>query len=393
MPDPKTWLRPIAELQAPDVWPEALQHRVEHGSRAPKPHRRHLKTIAIFVAAALCIGLALYGLAGLDTDRSEPSGLPPGDWSTFTKPAGVPITVQYPTDWYAAAAKSPPPTQIGGVVSAEGLVTSNTKDAVPSIKQPGQASYVPTNLDLPNTFVTVSILQPEGWTGGPPLSDSPFPLSMADAKDASRGDENVQYLNAVVGGKPFWITIRAGSDASSDDLSRADAIVGSIRPTPDAAPTTDFPAVNDGRTFASGIDLLPPIVRQMAPNEADSEACASGDGSFSIVDAAVATLGYWKSMSPRDADVAASAGVVVIPPTSQDSNHIVFAGPSASLVPGIPVPLFWSDSDLVYAVFLTGSCSDGSPVSVRVIFNARGELVSVLSRQGTVALDTKDPFG
>jgi hypothetical protein len=57
------------------------------------------------------------------------------------------------------------------------------------------------------------------------------------------------------------------------------------------------------------------------------------------------------------------------------------------------VPLFWSDSDLVYAVFLTGSCSDGSPVSVRVIFNARGELVSVLSRQGTVALDTKDPFG
>jgi thiol-disulfide isomerase/thioredoxin len=248
MPDAKRWLEPIARAQVPDVWLDALR-RAEAPIPMPKHEHRAFRVAAILVAAALVLGLALFGLWGLDGNDGQPLTGPTGPLSTFTDPAGIPIAVQYPADWHAAVAQSP----IGwtGVNPRVGLVVSNTIAAMPERSRGNQPGYLPGDPDLPSSYVTVQITRSE-FVASTLLQDSPLPLSMNDAV-ATPGRKNFRYLIAVVGGRQVFISVEAGPDASDADLERADQVVASITSTSHAISPYDLagPTVDGGQITAA----------------------------------------------------------------------------------------------------------------------------------------------
>jgi hypothetical protein len=122
-----------------------------------------------------------------------------------------------------------------GVNNWIGLVISNEARAVPA-HPANHPAYFRVHPDLPPTYVTVQILRRDVPAfHGPPVPETPLPLSMADAT-ATPGSRNFRYLSVQIGGTQLFISVEAGPDASAADLARADQIVASIRST--EGPTT-----------------------------------------------------------------------------------------------------------------------------------------------------------
>ncbi|MFL5792116.1 MAG: PASTA domain-containing protein [Actinomycetota bacterium] len=214
-------------LEFADV--DRTTRKVDDRTPAVLRPRRHLRTVAILVAATIVLGLALYSLRGLDGNGAQPMTGPTEALSTSVDPARIPISVRYPAEWYAAVGMTSP--GFTGVNPWIGLVISNDARAVPAGRGGSRPGYFRVHPDLPTTYVTVQILRRDvPAVHGPPAPATPLPLSMAEATTAS-GRRNFRYLSAQIGGTQVFVSVEAGPDASAADLGSADAIVASIRST------------------------------------------------------------------------------------------------------------------------------------------------------------------
>ena len=140
-----------------------------------------------------------------------------GSRETLENPMDIPIALSYPSDWVARSVSQ---TTDG---LSYGAAVSNVAAAVPS-EDPGP---MPGDPVLPQDYVRVTIFKSDRRVEP---QDSQLPLSMDDA-GVIPGDGNMKVLDAQVGGVPITIQVSAGPDASPPDLSAADAIVASIRPS------------------------------------------------------------------------------------------------------------------------------------------------------------------
>jgi hypothetical protein len=242
----KARLQGLDAAPVPDLWPDAQQRtpraQPEPPTRLGGTHVR--RAVAILVATLVVLGAVLYGLSGLGSSTGGPAANPTdSDLASYVNPMGIPITLDYPSDWYAQSVSqdsNPDPSATGR--QQIGVVISNVAEAMPS---PGTAAPspgpLPENPNLPQDYVSLSILylaDPCGSTGGcqPGLlrPNSSLPLSMSDAKVAP-GPENLAILEATVAMHDLTIRLQAGPDASASDIAAADAIVASIRPSIDYA--------------------------------------------------------------------------------------------------------------------------------------------------------------
>lgn len=221
MPDVKTWIEQVRRVHPPDLWGD-IERRSREPLQEPSDDGHRLRVAAVFIATIVVVGAALYGLSGLGSSPDgAATGPTPGNSSTavYIDPAGIPITVDYPTDW---SARSFTTASIADGVS-DGVMISNVEE-VPPKDTAGQS--------LPLNYVRVEISTPRQQVA-PVLPDSPLPLSMDEAHPLP-GFANIRMLRARVGGVPFVIQVSAGPNASEADLATADAIVASVRPN--AAP-------------------------------------------------------------------------------------------------------------------------------------------------------------
>ena len=229
MPDLNERMRGVDHVPFREDW-DAVERR---GPATEPMHDRTgshaAKAIALLAATLLVLGVALYSLSGLgsSTDGAG-TGPTPGNSSTATyiDPAGIPITVDYPPNWFARSFSTS---------ADDGIAISNVESVVPPKDLAGQ--------DLPLNYVTVTISASRQQVA-PVVQDSPLPLSMDDAS-VTLGDGNTRQLMARVSGVPFVIQVSAGPNASEADLATADAIVASIRPnvtSPSASEVSPSPA-------------------------------------------------------------------------------------------------------------------------------------------------------
>ena len=242
MPDLNERMRGVDHVPFRDDW-DAIERR------GPVTEPMHdltgshaAKAIALLAATLLVLGVALYGLSGLgsSTDGAA-TGPTPENSSTavYIDPAGIPITVDYPTDWFARSFSE----------SADGLSNGVAISNVEGVAPPED----PAGQEQPLNYVRVTISASK-QQATPLLPNSPLPLSMDDAS-VTLGPGNTRQLMARVGGVPFVIHVSAGPNASEADLATADAIVASIRPN--AAPEqpvekVDVPSVDGNTDDVSG---------------------------------------------------------------------------------------------------------------------------------------------
>jgi thiol-disulfide isomerase/thioredoxin len=178
------------------------------------------------------------------TTSKAPSGqsgssVSPAVLEQYVNPMGIPITVAYPSEWFAQSVSQPVRTASGANGGTQiGLVVSDSSAAMPTpdaaAPSPGP---LPADPHLPSDFVSITILSTSAQTL-PDVPDTPLPLSMRDAKVAP-GGANIRILEARVTGWPLTIQVQAGPRATDADLAAADAIVASIRPSD---PTTAAPS-------------------------------------------------------------------------------------------------------------------------------------------------------
>jgi hypothetical protein len=170
---------------------------------------------------------------GIDSQPIHLEGLQPfsllsDGTSPYVNEVGLPISMSYPTGWFAESTGQPgDPTG----PRQRGVVIANTRAAMPSRGGASSSSGPrPESSILPPHFVRVTIVT-NGEKGPPdPGSvDSPLPLSMSDAQFGGPG--NVRGLSATVAGVRLTFTIQAGPEASDADLAAADDIVASVAPT------------------------------------------------------------------------------------------------------------------------------------------------------------------
>jgi hypothetical protein len=264
-------MRGVDQVPFRDDWDKVQQRAGATEPMRDPGGRNVMRAVAILVATLVVLGATLYGLSGLGSSTSGPAASPAGsELASYVNPMGIPITVDYPSDWYAQSVSqdsNPDPSKTGR--PQIGLVVSNAPEAMPS---PGDDSPSPGPLpddpDLPSTFVTVTIIHvadPCGTSGDPChpgllTPNSPPPLSMSDAQVAP-GPANIRILEATVAMHHLTISVHAGPEASTSDLAAADAIVASIRPTnaETASPTGSqepSESATDKQVFAKGSDPL-----------------------------------------------------------------------------------------------------------------------------------------
>jgi len=203
---------------------DAVERRASSVEPVRAPTRPHaVRTVAILAATLLVLGVAFYGLSGLgsSTDGAGTGPTPENSsTATYIDPAGIPITVDHPTDWFARSFKS----------SADGLSKGVEIANVEAITLPKD----PAGQPQPSNYVAVTISASKEQVASS-LPDSTLPLSMDDAS-VTLGPGNTRQLMARVGGVPIVIQVSAGPNASDADLVAADAIVASIRPNGSNAP-------------------------------------------------------------------------------------------------------------------------------------------------------------
>jgi hypothetical protein len=247
-------MRGVDHVPFQDDW-DAVERRAASPRQMPDPAGgRGVRVVAVLAATFVVVGAALYGLSGLgsSTDYFD-TGPASSDMASYVNPMDIPITVDYPSDWYAQSVSqdsNPDPSVTGR--PQIGLVVSNAPQAMPSPGDDSSPGPLPDDPDLPSTFVTVTIIHvadPCGTSGDPChpgllTPNSPLPLSMSDAQIVP-GDANIAILEATVSMHHLTITLRAGPEASAADLARADAIVASIRPSTDDGPETSSYAAED----------------------------------------------------------------------------------------------------------------------------------------------------
>jgi hypothetical protein len=231
-------MRGVDEVPFRDDWDKIQQRAASAEPIRDLGGRNVMRAVAISVATLVVLGATLYGLSGLGSSTTGPSAnSTSSDLATYVNPMGIPITLDYPSDWYAQSVSQP---------LLDGLVISNAAGAMPS---PGADSPspgpLPENPNLPANFVTLTVLA--RVTHGPPAPDSPLPLSMADAKVVP-GPANIRTLEARVAGIDLEISLQGGQESSASDIAAADAIVASIRP----APATDVPSPPHSSVQPSG---------------------------------------------------------------------------------------------------------------------------------------------
>jgi hypothetical protein len=186
---------------------------------------------------------------GIDSRRIhleglQPFSLLPEGTNTYVNQVGLPISMTYPSGWFAGSIVHPAdpvgPDQLGVVVS-NSSATMPSPDA--SSPTPGP---LPENPDLPPDAVLVTILTNGDGQPDPAAVNSSLPLSMSDAKVAP-GPFNIRILSATVAGVRFTITVQGLRQASDADLSAADRIVASIVP------------IDTGSTPGVSTDAQPPV--------------------------------------------------------------------------------------------------------------------------------------
>jgi hypothetical protein len=243
MPDLNERMRGVDHVPFSDDW-DAIERRGPAPELMHDPTGSHaVKAIAVLAATLLVLGVALYSLSGLGSSTDgAPTGPSPESSSTavYIDPAGIPITVDYPTNWSALSFTS---ASADGL--SDGVEISNVEAIAPSPD--------PAGFSRPLNYVGVSIRASRQQVTSQ-LPDSPLPLSMDDSS-VTLGPGNTRQLMARVGGVRFVIQVSAGPNASEADLATADAIVASIRPN--AAPAqsvekVDVPDVDGNTDDVSG---------------------------------------------------------------------------------------------------------------------------------------------
>src|SRR6476620_11663452 len=101
-------MKALDELEMGDLW-EQVQRR-EPSPEGPEPSRRprRARPMALLIVSVAVIGLVLYGLWGLDGNGGQSMTGSTEPLATSVDPAKIPISVQYPTDWYAAVGSTSP---------------------------------------------------------------------------------------------------------------------------------------------------------------------------------------------------------------------------------------------------------------------------------------------
>jgi hypothetical protein len=234
MPDLNERMRGVDHVPFREDW-DAIERRASSVEPMRAPTRPHaVRTIAILATTLLVLGVVLYSLSGLGSSKDgAATGPTPGGSSTavYIDPAGIPITVDFPTDWFARSFTS----SADGL--SDGVEISNVEAVVPPEDPAGQS--------LPLNYVRVTISTSKQQVASS-LPDSPLPLSMDDAS-VTLGPGNTRQLMARVGGVPFVIQVSAGPNASEADLADADAIVVSIRPN-----GSEGSSISGGPSFTLG---------------------------------------------------------------------------------------------------------------------------------------------
>jgi len=131
--------------------------------------------------------------------------------------------------------------------------------------------------------------------------------------------------------------------------------------------------------FASGLGTVPTEIEQAAISAATGEVCASGALS-TVVNESSTTPSSWQQLEPNGAALA------------QGASYAVVAGDT----PSSPVPLLDGPTSPVYAVFVTGSCTDERGqvmVGARVLLNDAGAVLQVIAWNQQDPMVATPPFG
>ncbi len=214
----------IDRLDATELWDAIAERRP---GPPPGPPVSPLRRASIIVVS-LAIGAAAIAVpvAAFRGSNSPPPAAAAPDLAQYVNPMGIPITVSYPSDWYAASFSQPRQSSTDTV----GLVISTSREALPaedpSAPSPGP---IPEDASLPPDFVLIYIstrdLSPQA--DAPP--DTPLPISWDDAKPFP-GPADIASVAIWVGGKHVEITVQFG-DRSPEQLFAVESLLASIRPT------------------------------------------------------------------------------------------------------------------------------------------------------------------
>jgi len=222
MSHPVKQLRTFDRVDATPLW-SAIEGR-HPGPEIPPPPNHLRRAVVVVSALALFAAAVTFAWSAFHPNDEPPtSSTQEESLQTVENPMDIPIAFSYPNDWIA---RSVTETTDG---LTYGAAVSNSAAAVPTT-DPGP---MPSDPALPQDFVRVSIFESDRRAA---RQDSQLPLSMDDA-GVVPGPGDIRVLDAQVGGVPITIQVSAGPDASSADLSAADAIVASIRPSTGSEPS------------------------------------------------------------------------------------------------------------------------------------------------------------
>ena len=250
---------------ASSIEPDLRSPIPDSPTRRPRGDRVVRVTASIAVAA-IFVAVAAWGLAvvGRGNPHQTEGPIAPS-LKTYIDPGGIPITLEYPPDWFAS-------TESG---FKAGVNVVNDRRETPNALDRSDNDFFGTHI---RDAVGVTVFKAPNHA--PTATDSTFPFDMTDAKvDLGWGQESVRYLNAQVAGVPIRITVYAAKDASPEDIAAADAIVASIRPTGSSASPFVPPSSSQAGVAATSAMIthdVPGRVVRLAAISANQRVCNVG---------------------------------------------------------------------------------------------------------------------
>lgn len=213
-------LRVLDLAEPPEQWSD-IERRVPRLETDPPLRRSSRITSALLAIAIAVAGVTFAVRALMPSDQgprlSRPSA-PMSSIQAYTDPTGL-WTVNYPSSWTATPISR----------TSDGLATGVTISSVPNPHplQPGA--------------VVLTVTHSIDAASHPPVDDSSFPLSVADAK-VEPGTSNTSDLTFRGNGLAYLARVVIGSAATEQDVADLGAVMASIR----------FPSLADAGQVANG---------------------------------------------------------------------------------------------------------------------------------------------